>query len=130
MVTDPIADMLSSIKNGYLARHQAVTVPYSQIKEKIAKILVKGGYLKQMKKEDGSGKKKLICELSYRAGKPTLIEAKRISKPGRKIYASWKKIPWSLSGYGITVVSTPKGLMTGKEARKKKLGGEIICQVY
>lgn len=131
MVSDPIADMLTRIKNAYLARHQMVAIPYSKIKEAIGKILVKEGYLKKCEISNGKSKtKKIVCELKYKEGKPILENFIRVSKPGRRVYARWEKVPRSLSGFGTTIISTPKGLMTDKEARKKKLGGEVICQVW
>lgn len=132
MVTDPIADMLTRIKNGYLARHQTVTIPYSRIKEKIGGILVKEGYLENQKTEKlkNTKTKMIVCDLTYKNGQPALSQLKRFSKPGKRVYCHWDNLPWTISGYGITIVSTAKGVMTDKEARKKKLGGEIICQVY
>ncbi len=132
MVTDPIADTLSGIKNAYLAHHQVVEIPYSKIKEKISKVLVKEGYLKecQLSNTKDQVKKKIICKLKYEKGKPALTDLERVSKPGRRVYSHWKKIPRTLSGYGITIISTSKGIMIDKEARKKKLGGEIICKVW
>lgn len=140
MVSDPIADMLTRIKNAYLSRHQRVEVPYSKVKEKIGKILVAEGYLKKCQisiskksREAGNDKcqtKKIVCQLVYKDGKPAFTDFKRASKPGRRIYARWGKIPRTISGYGTTIVSTSKGIMTDKEAREKKLGGEIICKVW
>lgn len=127
MVTDQIADLLIRIKNGSLARREAVEVPYSQNKEKIAMILKKKNYLKNVKIQ---AKRTMICELQYQAGKPALTSVQRVSKPGRRVYKTWQKIPWTLSGYGITLVSTSQGIMTDQEARKKKLGGEIIAQIW
>lgn len=127
MVTDQISDFLIRIKNGYLARQETVRAPYSKTKEKIAMILVKEKYLKNVKTQS---KRTMICELQYQAGKAALAEAQRVSKPGRRVYKTWKKVPWTLSGYGVTLVSTPQGLMTDREARKKKLGGEIIAQIW
>jgi len=127
--------MLTRIKNAYLARHQAVEIPYSKIKEKIAAILTKEGYIKKFKIQSAGRRtkskiKKIVCGLQYKSGEPVLDDLKRISKPGRRVYVRWSKIPRSLSGYGITIVSTAKGLMVGQEAKKKKLGGEVICQVW
>lgn len=132
MVNDPVADMLARINNGYLARHQAVTIPHSRIKEKIAKILVKEGYLKSLKieKAENSKLKTLVCQLTYQNGQPSVSSIKRISKPGKRVYRPCDHIPWTISGYGITLISTTAGVMTDREARKKKLGGEIICQIY
>lgn len=131
MTSDPISDLLTRIKNGYLARRRQVVAPHSQAKEKIAKILVQENYLKSLKVKNLKSFKQIICELKYdQAAKPVFTDVKRVSKPGCRVYAGWKKIPWTLSGYGVTLISTPKGLMTGKEARKKRLGGEILAQVW
>jgi len=133
MVTDPIADFLIRIKNAYQAEHQEVRAPYSRLKEKIAKILVKNGYLQNLKVEGERNKpqtKEIVCQLTYPQGRPALTKVERISKPGRRIYAGWEKIPLALSGYGLTLVSTSQGVMTGKEAKKKKLGGEIIAKIW
>jgi len=132
MTTDPIADILIRIKNAYLARHKTVEIPYSKMKVKIGKILVKKDYLESLKiqKIKDSKFKKIVCKLKYQAGEPAFENIKRVSKPGRRIYVHWNKIPRTLSGYGTTIVSTSKGIMVDKEARKKKLGGEVICKVW
>jgi len=129
VVNDPIGDMLIRVKNGYLARKEVVEVPYSKIKEEIAKLLVKEGYFKKFKIENLKFKI-LKLELKYEGKRPALEGVKRISKPGVRIYAKAGEIPKVKYGFGITVVSTPKGIMTDKEARKNNLGGEIICQVW
>ena len=126
MVSDPIGDFLIRIKNGYLARKKKVTAPFSKIKEKLAKILVDSGYLAELKKD----KNKLIVRLRYPEGKPALEEVRRISKPGCRIYKKRKEIKPVRSGFGMAIISTPKGLMTDKEARKKNLGGEVICEIW
>lgn len=128
-MTDPIADFLIRIKNGYLAGKKQVEVPYSKIKEKIAQILVKEGYLKEFKIENLKFKI-LKLTLKYEGKKPALEEVRRISKPGLRIYAKAKKIPAVRFGFGITIVSTSSGLMTLSQARKKNLGGEVICQIW
>lgn len=136
MITDPIADMLIRIKNGYLAGKKLVEVPFSKIKQSIAQILVKEGYLKNARLEViDSGKKKqvkknLILELRYKDGRPALTDVKRVSKPGVRIYLKSKEISKPKFGLGITIVSTSKGIMTHKEAKKRNLGGEIICEVW
>ncbi|MBI5465606.1 30S ribosomal protein S8 [Candidatus Gottesmanbacteria bacterium] len=141
MLSDPIADFLSRIKNGYLAKKKEITVPFSKIKENLAKILVEEGYLSNGKWQsaqkrvpaesaNGKSKKELVLTLKYEKKKPALTDIKRVSKPGLRIYVDKTKIPKVLGGLGITIVSTPKGLMTDKEARKKGLGGEIICKVW
>lgn len=133
MVNDPIADLLIRIKNAYLARQQVVKIPYSKIKNEIAKLLVIEGYLKNSQVEGikKTVKKIIICRLRYKKdGRPSFENVKRISTPGRRVYARQDKLPRTLSGFGTTIVSTSKGIMTDKEARKKELGGEIICQIW
>ncbi len=129
---DPIADLLTIIRNGYSAKKEAVSANYSNIKYAIADTLFKNDYLSDVniegKKE--TSKKKLIITLKYINGTPAITSIKRISKPSVRIYSSTRKIPNSLSGTGITIVTTSKGVMTDKKARKEKLGGEIICKVY
>jgi len=129
VVNDPIGDMLIRIKNGYLARKVVVEVPYSIMKEEIAKLLVKKGYLKKFKIENLKFKI-LKLELKYEGKRPGIEGVKRISKPGVRTYAKAGEIPKVKYGFGITIVSTPKGIMTGREAKKKNLGGEVICQVW
>lgn len=141
MLSDPLADMLARIKNAYLARHQRAKIPYSKIKEQIGKILVKEGYLEKLKinpaarlpdGQAGGEKlkiKQIVINLKYKDGQPAMSNFKRISKPGVRIYKKSKKIPYPPS-LGVTLVSTPQGIMTGQQARKKKIGGEIICQVW
>jgi small subunit ribosomal protein S8 len=132
VVNDPIGDMLIRIKNGYLARRAVVEVPYSKMKEEIAKLLVKEGYLKNFKSQMSNVKsgKILRIELKYEGKRPAIEGVKRISKPGVRIYAKAGEIPKVKYGFGITIVSTSKGIMTGREAKKKNLGGEVICQVW
>ena len=129
-MTDPIADMCSRIRNAYQVRHKSATVPYSKIKEEIAKILIAEEYIKE-KKVEGKGKEKVILlTLRYKGKRPALDGIKRISCQGRRIYSRVDKIPPVLSGLGISIISTPQGLMTNRQARKKNLGGEIICSVW
>ena len=137
VVTDPIADFLIRIKNGYLARKDLVAMPSSKIKESLADILVKEGFLKNSKvkteksRVKGSEIKILELTLEYEGKKPVLSEVKRISKPGVRIYTKMKNIPEVRRGQrGLTIVSTSHGLMTHQEAKKKNQGGEIICQIW
>lgn len=131
MITDPIADMLIRLKNAYLAGKEVVEIPYSKMKEDIAKVLVKEGYLRNLTISTNDSKIKIIkLELKYKNKKPAIEEVKQISKPGVRIYAKAKKIPRVKFGFGITIVSTPQGIMTDKEARKRNLGGEVICQIW
>lgn len=133
VVTDPIADFLIRIKNGYLARKKIVEMPWSKIKENLAVILVKEGYLKESKVKSlkDSKFKFLELELRYDKKKPALSEVKRISKPGVRIYAKAKNVPRIKKGpRGLTILSTSQGLMTHQLAKKKNQGGEIICQIW
>lgn len=126
MVNDPISDMLIRMKNGYMARKAEVVLPGSKLKENLAQILVKTGYLAE-KLVNG---RDLILKLRYDNKAPAMTEVRRVSKPSLRIYAGKDDLPKVLSGVGISVISTPKGLMTNKEARKAGLGGEIICEIW
>ncbi len=131
VVSDPIADMLTRIKNAYLAGKRTVETDSSEILKAIAKIILKEGYLKSMEEEKiKKGFKKLKLTLKYKSHRPSLTKIKRISKPGVRIYVKANKIPRVKEGIGVTIVSTSKGLMTDKEAKKANLGGEIICQIW
>ena len=136
MSSDPIADFCTSIRNGYMARKLKIQIPYSKLKEEMAKALSEQGYLKKIKINPPAGgeklkMKKIEVELKYdEKGKPVLTKIERISKPGLRVYKGSQNIPRVLSGLGIAIVSTPKGLLTGKQAKKQNLGGEIICQVW
>lgn len=129
-MTDSIADMLTRIRNAYLARKKSANVPHSLIKENIAKILTQEGYIKSFSVKKGKVQKVIEIQLEYKGKNPAVDGIDRISKPGRRIYTRADKIPLSLGGYGIMILSTNKGLMTGKKARKEKVGGEIICKVW
>ncbi len=137
MLSDPIADFCTRIRNGYMARKLNVQIPYSKLKEEMAKVLSEQGYLKKFKVRPPAGgpkskiKKNIIIELKYdEKGKPVLSKIERISKPGLRVYKGSKKIPKVLSGLGIAIVSTPKGLLTGGQAKNQNLGGEIICRIW
>lgn len=129
MISDPIADLLIRIKNASMAGNKSVSVPYSGVKENLAKILQTEGYLKKVAVTGKGAKKELVLNLSEEKGKPRPFEVKRISKPGRRVYVKAREISTFRRGLGIIVVSTPQGLMTGKEALAKKLGGELVCKV-
>ena len=133
MISDPIADLLTRIKNAYLADKKTVSVPYSKTKENLVKILVKKGFIEKIKIESLPRSKKLKIikvALKYQDKKPVLTGVKRVSKPGVRIYVKRDKIPRVLGGLGIVILSTSQGLMTGEEARKKGLGGEVICKIW
>ncbi|MFA5069914.1 MAG: 30S ribosomal protein S8 [Patescibacteria group bacterium] len=127
---DPIADMLTRIRNAYMVKKEEVYIPYSGIKFSIAKILEKNGMVGKVEKAaDKSAGLKIV--LKYNESKePAITHVKRISKPGRRLYLGRNRLPIILNNYGIAVVSTPQGLMTNREAKKKGIGGEIICEVY
>src|SRR3989344_2971963 len=132
MVNDTISDFLARIKNGYLARKSTVSVPYAKALEKIGELMVESNYLENMevisqKKDKKTIKKEILLTLKYEGKKPVLQEIVRVSKPGKRVYIKSSRIRPTLSGFGISIISTPKGLMTGKEARKIKLGGEFVC---
>jgi len=124
---DPIADFLTIIRNGYLAKKETALVKKSKIRSALADILVKTGFLIAAKDTD----KGLELTLHYMAnGDPVVTHIKRISKPGVRRYVGVDQIPSALSGAGVTILSTPAGLLTDKEARGKRLGGEVICQIW
>lgn len=128
MISDPIADMLTRIRNGYLARKIIIDVSGSKLRERLADLLVKESYIKKVTK-DKSGKS-IQLELLYKNGKPAITQVNKISKPGLRKYIGVKDIPRVLGGAGIVILSTSKGLMNGKEAKKNRLGGEIICEIW
>jgi small subunit ribosomal protein S8 len=130
MTTDPIADIIIRIKNAHMARHATVEVPYSKIKKSIADILVEEGYVSEVVVKEGKPFSNLILTLKYIGRLPAINDVKRLSKPGRRLYAPAKQLPRALGGYGITILSTSKGVMTDKKARKANLGGELLCQVW
>lgn len=125
---DPISNMLTIIKNGYLARKLFVTAPNSRIKKEIAKKLAEAGYIGEI---TVSGDKRILkIELLYKDKEPMVNELKRISKPSLRVYTSSKKIPRILRGRGEVFLSTPKGILTGAQARKMKTGGEILLKIW
>ncbi|RJR16067.1 30S ribosomal protein S8 [Candidatus Microgenomates bacterium] len=128
MITDPIADMLIRIKNGYLAGKKTVDVPYSRVKESLAKLLQKYEYIGTVASEKDA--KQLKVTLMYPQGKPAMSEVVRLSKPGLRRYSGVSDLEKIKQGLGFTIVSTPKGLMTHQDAKKQRLGGELICRVW
>ncbi|OGG15074.1 30S ribosomal protein S8 [Candidatus Gottesmanbacteria bacterium RIFCSPHIGHO2_01_FULL_39_10] len=130
MLTDPISDMLTRIKNGYRARLKEVEIPHSRVKFNLGQVLQQEAYLKDIKVTGDKTKKKIVATLHYDKNTPKLTDLKRVSKPGVRIYTNKNNIPKVLGGMGLVILSTPQGLLSGKEARKKGLGGEIICKVW
>ena len=127
-MTDAIADLATRIRNAYLAKHKTVEIPHSKIKEEIAKILEKEGYVGSV----AVNKKPriLIVGLIYKDGQPMLDKIERISKPGRRTYMKTNRIPRTLGGYGLIIISTSRGVMTDKDARKAGVGGEALLRVW
>ena len=129
-MTDPITDMLNQIKNGQAVGKTEVLVPLSKIKNEIATILSKEGFIGEIKKTTKGKMKILKIALKYDNEVPAIAGFKRISKPGQRIYEGFSEIKKVHGGYGISIISTSKGLMTNKDARYKKMGGEVICQIW
>ena len=130
-LSDPIGDMIARIKNAQVRNHKKLELPSSNFKVKIADVLKNEGFIidyKVNKKE--SNKADLMINLKYNAGSPVISTIERISKPGRRIFSSAQSLPKINNGLGIAIISTPKGVMTDLDARKQKLGGEIICKVF
>ena len=130
-LSDPIGDMIARIKNAQVRNHKKLELPSSNFKVKIADVLKNEGFIidyKINKKE--SNKADLMINLKYNSGSPVISTIERISKPGRRIFSSAESLPKINNGLGIAIISTPKGVMTDLEARKQKLGGEIICKVF
>ena len=130
-VTDPIADLLTRMRNANQMRYNEVVVPSSKLKLEIVKILKAEGYITDYKVEKGQVQDNIVITLKYGKNKERVISGlKRISKPGLRVYAKAEEIPTALNGLGISIVSTSKGIMTGKEARKENLGGEVLAYVW
>jgi small subunit ribosomal protein S8 len=135
-MTDPIADMLTRIRNALRVGHTSVVVPSSKIKVAIAQILKDEGFIEELEtmREEGAVQDVLRLKLKYvgqlRQRRPVISGLERVSKPGRRIYTGRNDIPWVLSGMGVAILSTPKGVMTGQRARKLGVGGEVICRVW
>jgi small subunit ribosomal protein S8 len=130
MVTDPIADMITQLKNASSVKRANVSLPYSKEKQAIAEILEREGYLKAVTKKGKKIKKMIEVELIYPEGKPKIRGVKRVSKPSRRVYISYKDARPVKSGYGLAIITTPKGILTDSEARKEKVGGELLFNIW
>ena len=131
MTSDPIADMLTRIRNAIIARHPKVDVPGSRLKMEIARILKDEGYILNFKLAEEGVKKVIKIYLKYTpANQPVISKIERISRPGCRVYVGSEDIPRVLGGMGINILTTPRGVMTGSAARKARVGGELLCQVY
>ncbi|MEO8801037.1 MAG: 30S ribosomal protein S8 [Polyangiaceae bacterium] len=136
MMTDPISDMLTRIRNGALARHDRVNMPHSVLKERIGYVLKSEGYVEDVHVADApegepKGKRILSIVLRYGREKQSAIDGiRRVSSPGRRVYVPHDRIPRVVSGMGVSILSTSRGVMTDKEARKQRVGGELLCEVW
>lgn len=130
MITDPISDFLTRIRNAQAANHATVSLPSSKIKLALAKILESEGYVAGAEVTHEGHKATLVVHLKYHGKQPAIKSIKRVSTPGRRVYRQYDALPRVLSDLGIAVISTSTGLMTNKQARKRHLGGEVICEVY
>jgi small subunit ribosomal protein S8 len=130
-MTDPIADMLTRIRNGSMARHQSVLIPASKIKMNLARILKEEGYIRDFDQPAEMGDRMFRVWLKYGPDKkPIVTGLRRVSKPGLRVYTRRTEIPMVQGGLGISILSTPQGLMTGREAFRKNLGGEVLCYIW
>jgi small subunit ribosomal protein S8 len=130
-MTDPIADMLTRIRNAIRVNKKTVEVTYSNLKFQLAQIMQAEGYIEGVQQPEDQNKKYFTVELKYiNDQKPVITNLKRVSRPGLRVYRGYREIPRILDNIGISVLSTPLGLMTDREARKKKVGGEIICKIW
>jgi len=134
MQSDPIADLLTRIRNAIAVKHASVAVPYSKINHAVAQILKDEGYVADVAVTDEKPVRMIVITLKYwgkrREQRSVITNLKRISKPGRRIYVGKDEIPWVLSGMGISILTTPKGVMTGQRARREGVGGEVLCYVW
>ncbi|HEY5638817.1 MAG TPA: 30S ribosomal protein S8 [Dehalococcoidia bacterium] len=131
MVTDPIADMLTRIRNALVARHDFTDIPSSKLKESIAEVLRREGYIQSYEKREEDGHESIRVQLAYTGKKePAIVGLNRVSKPGLRVYTASKEVPRVYGGLGIAILSTPEGVMTGKDARKRGVGGEVLCYVW
>jgi len=131
MWSDPIADMLTRIRNGLSAARPRVEIPASKLKIQLARILKEEGYVQNYRVAEEDGKRTIKVYLKYRPDKrPVITEIKRVSKPGRRVYSDSKHIPRVIGGLGVNILTTSRGLMTGKQVRSQGVGGEVLCSVY
>lgn len=134
MISDPIADMLTRVRNAAMARHAAVSMPHSKIKRAIASILLDEGFISGVEVLPEKPQAVLRLKLKYvgrrRERRPVIMGLKRVSRPGRRVYARRSEIPWVQSGMGIAILSTPKGVITGQQARRTGVGGEVLCYIW
>lgn len=129
-MTDPIADMLTRIRNASMVRKHEVVIPHSKVKEQILTVLHREGYITSFSVEGDKHMKQLVVQLKYVRNRPAMSNLKRISKSGRRVYTGKDEMPRVLNGLGIAIISTSKGIMTSHEAVKSGVGGEVLCEIY
>jgi small subunit ribosomal protein S8 len=129
-MTDPISDMLTRIRNAHMRSKNKVSVPTSKLRERVLEVLHKEGYIRGFAVIEKDGKSEIEVELKYFDGLPAIKEIDRVSKPGRRVYASVETLPSVFNGLGISILSTPKGVMSDSEARAQNVGGEVLCTVF
>jgi small subunit ribosomal protein S8 len=129
-MTDPIADMITRIKNAVMAEHEELILPHSKMKEAIAKILKESNYIKDYQVVEKKPQSDIKITLNYINGVSAISGVKRVSKPGRRVHLPVDQIPRTLNGYGLTIISSNKGVIDDKTARKQNLGGEVLCQIW
>ena len=130
-MSDPLGDMLTRIRNGQMANKNAIRAPASKLRANVLEVLRREGYIRGYETKDlGGGKHELTIELKYHNGEPVIRELRRVSKPGRRIYAGVNDLPSVYNGLGIAIVSTPRGVLSDAEAREARVGGEVLCTVF
>jgi len=129
-MSDPLADMLTRVRNGLQARKKTILVPASKLKLSVLNVLAEEGFVRSVETVEGAKHPTLSVELKYSAGKPVITEIKRVSRPGLRQYTKSNEIPSVRNGLGVSIVSTSQGVMTDQSARTQKLGGELLCQVF
>lgn len=129
-LNDPLGDMLTRIRNGHMRRKTSISTPASKLRGRVLDVLQSEGFIRGYTLDEGEGKPSYEIELKYFDGQPVIREIKRVSKPGRRVYASVKAIPQIKNGLGVSILSTPKGVMSDADARTNNVGGEVLCQVF
>lgn len=130
-ISDPISDMIVRIKNANARKHKTVSMPHSNLKMKLLSIIKNEGYITKFEENDlGNNKKEIIVTLKYKGNERVITDIKRISKPGLRVYVAVEEVPTVQSGFGVAIISTSKGLLTDKEARKENVGGEVIAYIW
>ena len=129
-MTDPLADFLTRLRNASASRKTEVRMPYSKMVDQVASLLQREGFLEHVEHKGRVPRKVLVATLKYIGGRPALESSRRVSRPGRRFYQPYRELRSVKSGFGISIISTSEGLLTNKEARKRKMGGEILCEVW